>query len=117
MSYYQQVKFNLIYIYLKNLLFFLLKQKIMKPVLNFIDTWGIRMMFFLVIIIFFKTCTTNTRVDRVNESVDSLSVNFRKEIKVEGLKSEKRAIQASDRKIMDVNRQTEIDQEISKLEK
>ena len=89
----------------------------MKSVLNFIDVWGNRIIFFLVIIVFFKTCTTNTRIERVNESVDSLSVNLRKEIKIEGLKSEKRAIQASDRKIMDVNRQTEIDQEISKLEK
>ena len=87
----------------------------MKPILNFIDAWGNRIMFFLVVIVFFKTCTTNTRVERVNESVDSLTTGLRKEIKIEGLKSEKRAIQASDRKIMDVNRQTEIDQEISKL--
>jgi hypothetical protein len=92
-------------------------QKIMKAILNFIDAWGVRIMFFLVIIIFFKTCTTNTRVQNANDSVDSLSVKLRKEIKIEGLKSEKRAIQASDRKILDVNRQTEIDQEISKLEK
>lgn len=89
----------------------------MKAILNFIDAWGVRIMFLLVIIIFFKTCTTNTKVQNVNDSVDSLSVKLRKEIKIEGLKSEKRAIQASDRKILDVNRQTEIDQEISKLEK
>jgi len=89
----------------------------MKAILNFIDAWGGRIMFFLVIIVFFKTCTTNTKVQNVNDSVDSLSVKLRKEIKIEGLKSEKRAIQASDRKILDVNRQTEIDQEISKLEK
>ena len=89
----------------------------MKAILNFIDAWGVRIMFFLVVIIFFKTCTTNTKVQNVNDSVDSLSVKLRKEIKIEGLKSEKRAIQASDRKILDVNRQTEIDQEISKLEK
>jgi hypothetical protein len=89
----------------------------MKAILNFIDTWGNRIMFFLVVIIFFKTCTTNTKVQNVNDSVDSLSVKLLNEIKIEGLKSEKRAIQASDRKILDVNRQTEIDQEISKLEK
>jgi cell division protein FtsX len=89
----------------------------MKAVLNFIDVWGIRIMFFLVIITFLKTCNTNSKVQDVNDSVDSLSVKLRKEIKIEGLKSEKRAIQASDRKILDVNRQTEIDQEISKLEK
>jgi hypothetical protein len=89
----------------------------MKAILNFIDAWGVRIMFLLVVIIFFKTCTTNTKVKNVNDSVDTLSVKLRKEIKIEGLKSEKRAIQASDRKILDVNRQTEIDQEISKLEK
>ena len=89
----------------------------MKAILNFIDAWGVRIMFLLVVIIFFKTCTTNTKVQNVNDSVDTLSVKLRKEIKIEGLKSEKRAIQASDRKILDVNRQTEIDQEISNLEK
>jgi len=87
----------------------------MKPILNFIDTWGIRIMFFLVIITFFKTCNTNSKVQDVNDSVDSLSVKLRREIKIEGLKSEKRAIQASDRKILDVTRQTQIDQEISKI--
>jgi hypothetical protein len=92
-------------------------QKIMKAILNFIDDWGVRIMFLLVVIIFFKTCTTNTKVQNVNDSIDTLSVKLRKEIKIEGLKSEKRAIQASDRKILDVNRQTEIDQEIFKLEK
>ena len=92
-----------------------LKQKIMKAILNFIDAWGVRIMFLLVIIIFFKTCTTNTKVQNVNDSVDSLSVELRKEIKIEGLKSEKRAIQASDRKILDVNRQTQIDQEIKQI--
>jgi thioredoxin-related protein len=87
----------------------------MKGILNFIDAWGVRIMFLLVVIIFFKTCTTNTKVQNVNDSVDSLSVELRKEIKIEGLKSEKRAIQASDRKILDVNRQTQIDQEIKQI--
>ena len=87
----------------------------MKSILNFIDSWGNRIMFFLVVIIFFKTCTTNTKVQDVNDSVDSLSVKLHREIKIEGLKSEKRAIQASDRKILDVNRQTQIDQEIKQI--
>jgi hypothetical protein len=37
------------------------------------------------------------------------------DIKIEGLKSEKRMIQSTDRKILDVQRQTEIDKELSKL--
>ena len=87
----------------------------MKAILNFIDAWGVRIMFLLVVIIFFKTCTTNTKIQNVNDSVDTLSVKLRREIKIEGLKSEKRAIQASDRKILDVTRQTQIDQEINKI--
>jgi len=87
----------------------------MKSILNFIDTWGNRIIFFLVIITFFKTCNTNSKIQDVNDSVDSLSVKLRREIKIEGLKSEKRAIQASDRKILDVNRQTQIDQEIKQI--
>ena len=96
----------------------------MKNILNFIDTWGVRIMTILVIVVFLKTCSTNGRIDKVNkeitsvnQSVDSLSVVLKKEIKIEGLKSEKRMIQATDRKMMDVNRQTEIDKEISELEK
>jgi hypothetical protein len=40
-----------------------------------------------------------------------------KEIKIEGLKAEKRMIQSTDRKILDVNRQAEIDKELQQLEK
>lgn len=96
----------------------------MKTILNFIDTWGIRIMTFLVVIIFLKTCSTNSRISKVEDKVESNSTKIdstitqiRKEIKIEGLKSEKRMIQATDRKMMDVNRQSEIDKEISTLEK
>lgn len=95
----------------------------MKAILNFIDDWGIRISTLLVLVIFLKTCSTNGKVEKVQKSivetnvkVDSLSLELQKQIKVEGLKSEKRMIQSTDRKIMDVNRQTEIDKEISKLD-
>jgi hypothetical protein len=96
----------------------------MKTILNFIDTWGIRITTLLVLVIFLKTCSTNGKVEKVqkrvvetNIKVDSLSIELQKQIKIEGLKSEKRMIQSTDRKIMDVNRQTEIDKEISQLDK
>lgn len=103
----------------------------MKTILNFIDTWGNRIMFPILIVVFFKTCTTNSKiknesdkievlsqkVDSTNVSMSDLSKKLRTEIKIEGLKSEKRMIQSTDRKILDVNRQSEIDKEISKLEK
>jgi thiamine biosynthesis lipoprotein ApbE len=96
----------------------------MKNILNFIDTWGVRIMTILVLVVFLKTCSTNSRIDKVNKeiklvnrSVDSLSTTLINEIKIEGLNSEKRMIQSTDRKMMDVNRQTEIDKEISELQK
>ncbi|NCX04527.1 MAG: hypothetical protein EBW68_01945, partial [Actinobacteria bacterium] len=50
--------------------------------------------------------------------MDSLCTKneLNKIIEIEGLKAEKRMIQSTDRKIMDVNRQSEIDLEIKKLE-
>ena len=89
----------------------------MKPILNFIDTWGIRIMFFLVVITFFKTCSTNSKVQDVNDSVDSLSVKLHKEIKIEGLKSEKRMIQSVSRSLIDRERERQIDKEIERLNK
>ena len=87
----------------------------MKTIINFIDVWGNRVVFLLVLVIFMKTCSTNGKVDKVTQRVDSLEVKVTDGIKIEGLKSEKRMIQSTDRKILDVQRQTEIDKELSKL--
>lgn len=94
----------------------------MKKILAFIDTWAIRIMFPLVIIVFFKTCSTNSKIEKNRKNiarVDSLvsvsKSDFNNMLKAEGLKAEKRMIQSTDRKIMDVNRQSEIDRELEKL--
>jgi PBP1b-binding outer membrane lipoprotein LpoB len=96
----------------------------MKNILNFLDKWGMRISTLLILIVFLKTCSTNSRIDKVqdnleetNTKVDTLAIELRKEIKIEGLKSEKRMIQATDRKMLDVQRQTQIENEINKLEK
>jgi hypothetical protein len=57
------------------------------------------------------------QVEGVQKSLDSLNKTLQKEIKVEGLKVEKRMIQSTDRKIMDLNRQAEIDKELKALDK
>jgi hypothetical protein len=76
----------------------------------------------LVIIIFMKTCSTNSRVDKVktqvqlnNAKIDSLAIELRKEIRIEGLETERRMIQSTDRDIMDVNRQGKIGEIIDSL--
>jgi PBP1b-binding outer membrane lipoprotein LpoB len=96
----------------------------MKSILNFLDKWGVRISTFLILIIFLKTCSTNGRIEKVqknldvtNSQVDSLGIELRKEMRIEGLKAEKRMIQSTDRKMLDVQRQTEIDKELSKLDK
>jgi PBP1b-binding outer membrane lipoprotein LpoB len=96
----------------------------MKNILNFLYKWGMRISTLLILIVFLKTCSTNSRIDKVqdnlevtNSKVDTLALDLRKEMKIEGLKSEKRMIQATDRKMLDVQRQTQIESEINKLEK
>ena len=78
-----------------------------------------------LILIFFNTCgsgdikSVNKRLDKLTIQVDSLqSITVTKEdLQIEGLKAEKRMIQSVDRKILDVNRQSEIDKEIESLQK
>jgi hypothetical protein len=50
------------------------------------------------------------------DSLQSTAVT-KKDLQIEGLKTEKRMIQSTDRKILDVNRQSEIDKEIERLSK
>ena len=93
---------------------------------EFMDKWANRVMFLLVLIIFLKTCSTNSKIERTNEElskkinkIDSIVTQSatKTDVKIEGLKSEKRMIQSTDRTILDVNRQTEIDKQNQELEK
>lgn len=75
------------------------------------------------------SCKSSSNSKKTNIEVDSLRAELQQiksvlkemptksDIKIEGLLSEKRMIQASDRKILDVNRQSEIDKEIEHINK
>lgn len=97
----------------------------MKTITNFIQKYGILVILGLFIL---STCTNSmakrqsekrvkNEIDSVRIEVSKLKDELKKEIKIEGLKAEKRMIQASDRKIMDLNRQIEIDKELKQLDK
>lgn len=86
-------------------------------------SWAITLV--LIMMILLKQCGASRDIDKLQKQakiqssyIDSLCT--KKEVKsiieIEGLKSEKRMIQSTDRKILDVNRQSEIDLEIKKLE-
>ena len=96
----------------------------MKKLNAFITAHYPKVLLILSILIFFNTCgnpnkSLTKKVDALSQKIDSLeSITVtQKDLKIEGLKSEKRMIQSTDRKILDVNRQSQIDKEISELEK
>ena len=79
---------------------------------------------FFLIFNFFSSCDREVgrlskRIAKLEIQVDSLSKISvtKKDLKIEGLQAEKRMIQSTDRKILDVNRQSEIDKEIESLSK
>lgn len=73
-----------------------------------------------LVAIFMNTCgsgdvkSINKRLDKIEARLNSCA--SQKDLQIEGLKAEKRMIQSADRNILDVNRQTAIDAEITKLE-
>lgn len=96
----------------------------MNTFTTFLDNHYRKIFLALLLMIFVNTCgnpnkTTNRRLTQVAAELDSLKsvVATKKDLQIEGLKSEKRMIQSTDRKMMDVQRQTAIDTEIKSLEK
>jgi hypothetical protein len=80
----------------------------------------------VVLVVFLQTCGVKSSIreseDIIIERLDSLSdivyeLPTTTDLTVEGLESEKRMIQATDRKLLDVQRQTEIEKEIASLKK
>jgi uncharacterized membrane protein (DUF106 family) len=68
-----------------------------------------------------KTCGDSRELSKIGKEIKEIkdSTYTKKELEVElkisGLEAEKRMIQATDRKMLDVQRQTQIDEEIKKL--
>jgi uncharacterized membrane protein (DUF106 family) len=70
-----------------------------------------------------KTCGDSRELSKIRKEITSIKDStytkeeLNRELKISGLEAEKRMIQATDRKMLDVQRQTEIDKEIEKLNK
>ena len=70
---------------------------------------------------FFKSCGDSRELTKVRQEITAIkdSTYTKQELNIElqisGLEAEKRMIQATDRKLFDVRRQTEIEDEIKKL--
>jgi len=71
-----------------------------------------------------NSCSTSSATKRLSKETDSLRTEVielknnsttKTELQIQGLETEKRFIQATDRKLLDVQRQSEIENEITKL--
>lgn len=93
----------------------------MKKLEQFLQQHGSKVILFLLILMYFKSCGVDRELTKVKKELQSSQEILKtlptaKQLQIEGLKSEKRMIQATDRKILDVQRQTQIEEEIKKLE-
>jgi flagellar basal body L-ring protein FlgH len=72
----------------------------------------------LAVLSFFKSCGDSRSLSKMSKQMETLVTNeeMTKELKRSGLEAEKRMIQATDRKLLDLRRQTEIEEELKKLD-
>ena len=70
---------------------------------------------------FFKGCGDSRDLSKIKKEIQTIKDStytkdqLQRQLRISGLESEKRMIQATDRKLLDVRRQTEIEDEIKKL--
>lgn len=75
-----------------------------------------------IFLLWMKSCVQNNELSKIRKELEYMSDSTynKKELdirlQIEGLKSEKRMIQSTDRKMLDVQRQTQIDNELKVLE-
>ena len=77
--------------------------------------------FIFLIIGWFKGCGDSKELGKINDDIKAIKdstytkAELDKQLKIMSLETEKRFIQSTDRKILDVNRQAQIDSEQEKL--
>jgi len=91
---------------------------------QFLEKHGSKVIIILLVLTYFKSCSINSEVNKLKKEAKTNQeiVNTIKQLptaidlQIEGLKVEKRMIQATDRKMLDVQRQNQIEKEIKELE-
>ena len=93
----------------------------MGNIKSFIDSKFNYILLSILIIMMFKTCSLSSdvasmrkEIKKINSRIDSIP--NKNDLKIEGLKNEKRMIQSTDRRILDVNRENEIEEEIKSIQ-
>ena len=90
---------------------------------NFIDKNSTYIFLVLLLLIFINGCNNSSKLNKIDNNLVTLTnstykkPDLEKVLKIEGLKAEKRMLQSTDRKLLDLKREKEIDVELNKLEK
>ena len=88
---------------------------------NFIEKNFTIIVLVIALLSFFKSCGDGRELVKMRKEIEAIKdstytkTELAKELKITGLESEKRMIQATDRKLLDVQRQTQIEEEIKTL--
>lgn len=89
---------------------------------QFVEKYFTIIVLVVLVLTFFRGCGDSRELTTIKKEIQEIKDNtYTKEqldlvIKIEGLKSEHRMIQATDRKMFDLNRQTQIEAELKVLE-
>ena len=88
---------------------------------KFIQTNFTIIVLVISILSLFKSCGDSRELSNIKKEIKSIKdstytkTELDVQLKISGLESEKRMIQSTDRKMLDVQRQTQIDEEIKQL--
>jgi hypothetical protein len=88
---------------------------------KFIQNNFVTIVLVIALLSFFKSCGDSRELTKIKKEIKEIKDStytkkeFNRELKIMGLEAEKRMIQATDRKLLDVQRQTQIEVEIEKL--
>lgn len=94
----------------------------------FLAKHGMKVVLILLILTYFKSCSVDSEVTRVKKELRATQEEINQidsaiselptavDMQIEALKAEKRMIQATDRKMLDVQRQNAIEKEIDALQ-
>jgi cell division protein FtsB len=97
----------------------------MEKLNDFLSEHGTKVVIILLFTTFIKTCSIDRESTKIrkelkvlNQEVMQIKQSAAKlnDLKIMGLEAEKRMIQATDRKMLDVQRQNEIENEIKRLQ-
>jgi len=88
---------------------------------KFIENNFVVIVLVIALLTFFKGCGDTRELSKIKNDIKTIKDStytkdeLNRQLRISGLEAEKRMIQATDRKLLDVRRQTEIEEEIKRL--